>query len=569
MGKCLSTPKFPAPATPNRSPSAITPAPTDMQKTRSLEVSTLSMPDLSTLAHMAALATSKEMCALMLIANRSAKGISAWGFPDALVGQRRMAFCLWCLAEQPPNHLEIGDLTRHTRYWRHPIVVKDRVKFYAGYPLCSNRETIGAICVADKSPGMLSDEQKDTLHALAEAATHLIDRGQSMNSPNAHVLCRAEQRGWTIIACSDVLGGKLHCGQDLFTGLQIEPPTEVPGLGMYACALGRECFDVVAIGEGGGFNRIRFTPTVPKGAASQCTHQGSRERPTYLAMIEVISQSENLTSGLTIIDSPGQRAGIAFGDMLGRGSFGTVYEARWQDRHVAVKVIPNMEEAAESIEAIIGKRLQHAHVVETYSFERNPEKKGEAWILLEFCSGGSLLTAIRRGDYRDASDPGGFNMAKVVGTALQIAQGMEYLHAHDVLHLDLNCSNVLLTADGTAKISDFGLSRAFCGQTQATETFGTLSHAPPELVGKGKLSKGADVYAFGVMLVELTKGERAYQGLQQFQIMYAKLCTDMDSYQLSFPEGTPEPLVTLGRACMQRDHKLRPSFSDVVSRLEQ
>ncbi|CAK0768637.1 hypothetical protein CVIRNUC_003584 [Coccomyxa viridis] len=254
--------------------------------------------------------------------------------------------------------------------------------------------------------------------------------------------------------------------------------------------------------------------------------------------------------------------------MLGRGSFGTVYEAQWQARHVAVKVIPNVAEAAEPIEAIIGKKLRHAHVVETYSFERNPHKKGEAWILLEFCGGGSLLQAVRKGTFKDAAGRGGFNIARVVGTALEIAQGMDYLHSRDVLHSDLNCSNVLLTTEGAAKISDFGLSRAFCGQTQATETFGTLSHAPPELVGKGKLSRGADVYAFGVMLVELTRGERAYQGLQPFQVMYAKLCADKESYQLTFPEDTPEPLVSLGRACMQRDHKLRPPFPEVVARLQ-
>ena len=49
---------------------------------------------------------SKEMCALMMVSNRSAKGISAWGFPESLLGQRRMAFCLWCLAGQPSGILE-------------------------------------------------------------------------------------------------------------------------------------------------------------------------------------------------------------------------------------------------------------------------------------------------------------------------------------------------------------------------------------------------------------------------------------------------------------------------------
>jgi GAF domain-containing protein len=517
---------------------------------------------------MAAFATAKEMCALMMVSDRSAKGISAWGFPESLLGQRRMAFCLWCLAEQPSGILEIEDLTRHQRYWRHPIVVEDRVRFYAGFPLVSNRRIIGAICVADRSPGSLNSDQMHTLRCLAEAAAAMIVQGQSMNPQDTYVLCRAEQRCWTVLVCSDVLG-KLHHGLDLFTALELELPAGVPGeTDMYTYALGGKCFDVVLRGKCGGLKRIRFIPTVPKGDTSIFAQQGLREQPTYLALVQDASLGDDMTSGVTIIERTGQHAGVVFGDMLGQGSFGTVYEAQWQNRHVAVKVIANVAEAAEPIEAIIGKELRHPHVVETYSFERNPNKRGEAWILLEFCGGGSLLQAVRQGVFKDAARQGGFIMEKVIATALQIAQGMEYLHSRDVLHSDLNCSNVLLTTEGSVKISDFGLSRAFCGQTQATETFGTLSHAPPELVGKGKLTKGADVYAFGVMLVELTRGEKAYQGLQQFQIMYAKLCTDLKSYQLNSPEGTPEPLVSLGRACMQRDHKLRPPFPEVVARLQ-
>ena len=556
----------PAPA-PAPAPAATTRPSSGLQRMSTETSIQATMPQLSTLAHMAAFAASKEMCALMMVSNRSAKGISAWGFPESLLGQRRMAFCLWCLAGQPSGILEIEDLARHPRYWRHPIVVEDRIRFYAGFPLMSNRRIIGAICVADRSPGSLNSDQRHTLQCLAEAAAAMIMQGQSMNSQDTYVLCRAEQRCWTVLACSDVLG-KLQHGQDLFAALELELPAGVPGeADMYTYALGGECFDVVLRGQHGELKRIRFTPTVPKGDTSFFAQQGLREQPTYLALVQEASRGDVL-SGVTIIERTGQHAGVVFGDMLGRGSFGTVYEAQWQNRHVAVKVIPNVAEAAEPIEAIIGKELRHPHVVETYSFERNPNKRGEAWILLEFCAGGSLLQAVRQGHFKDVSREGGFIIERVVVTALQIAQGMEYLHSRDVLHSDLNCSNVLLTSEGSAKISDFGLSRAFCGQTQATETFGTLSHAPPELIGKGKLSKGADVYAFGVILVELTRGERAYQGMQQYQIMYAKLCTDMDSYRLSFPDGTHESLVSLGRACMQQDHKLRPSFPEVVARLQ-
>ena len=116
MGQCLSRQSGSASGRPMSAPAARpAPAPAPAATTRpssglqrmSTETSIqATMPQLSTLAHMAAFATSKEMCALMMVSNRSAKGISAWGFPESLLGQRRMAFCLWCLAGQPSGILE-------------------------------------------------------------------------------------------------------------------------------------------------------------------------------------------------------------------------------------------------------------------------------------------------------------------------------------------------------------------------------------------------------------------------------------------------------------------------------
>jgi serine/threonine protein kinase len=86
-----------------------------------------------------------------------------------------------------------------------------------------------------------------------------------------------------------------------------------------------------------------------------------------------------------------------------------------------------------------------------------------------------------------------------------VASALAYLHQQNVLHADLKAGNVLLSSDPasptglTAKVSDFGLSRALgVNQThQSTRTVGTVTHVPPELLLQGKLSHKADVYAFG------------------------------------------------------------------------
>jgi serine/threonine protein kinase len=99
-------------------------------------------------------------------------------------------------------------------------------------------------------------------------------------------------------------------------------------------------------------------------------------------------------------------------------------------------------------------------------------------------------------------------MPKLLVRLREVAAGLAYIHARNVLHGDLKAANVLLaSAPGApfgqiAKVSDFGLSRAVApGATHAsTHTMGTVTHMPPELLRLGKLSPAADVYAFGILV---------------------------------------------------------------------
>jgi eukaryotic-like serine/threonine-protein kinase len=198
--------------------------------------------------------------------------------------------------------------------------------------------------------------------------------------------------------------------------------------------------------------------------------------------------------------------------LLGRGGMGIVYKARHLrlNRCVAPKMLKTgvdagpRERARFQHEAEAVASLRHANVVQIYDVG---DHQGWPYFTMELLEGGSLAQAL-------AGTP---QPARQAATLLAtLAQAMQVAHQGGIVHRDLKPANILLMADGTPKISDFGLARHFDGDpafTLSGTRIGTPSYmAPEQVIGKaGTIGPAADIYSLGALLYEMLTGRPPFR----------------------------------------------------------
>jgi len=246
-------------------------------------------------------------------------------------------------------------------------------------------------------------------------------------------------------------------------------------------------------------------------------------------------------------------AGYEIQGELGRGGMGVVYQARQVrlNRPCALKMIlagahATPEAAARFLaEAEAIARLQHVHIVQIYHIG---EADGLPFLELEYLPGGSLDRQL---------DGTPWPVKRAARLAEQLAQGIALAHRLGIVHRDLKPANVLLTTDGTPKITDFGLAKMLgteSGLTQSELIMGSPSYMAPEQASGQARQAGpaADIYAVGAILYELLTGRPPFRGTTTLETLeQVKGAEPVSPSQLV--SGLPRDIETICLTCLQKE----------------
>jgi len=242
---------------------------------------------------------------------------------------------------------------------------------------------------------------------------------------------------------------------------------------------------------------------------------------------------------------------------LGRGGMGIVYLAReiGLNRPCALKMVLAGGLAAPVAlarfrgEAEAVARLRHPNVVQIHHVG---EAEGLPFFEMELVDGGSLAAAI---------DGTPWSARRAVAMVEPLARALAAAHAQEILHRDVKPGNVLLAADGTPKLIDFGLAKALgtdSGLTRTDTILGSPSYMAPEQAGGHAHEVGprADVYALGAVLYELLTGRPPFRGASALETLEQVRSTEPVAPRRLVP-GVPRDAETIALKCLQKEPSRR------------
>ncbi len=256
--------------------------------------------------------------------------------------------------------------------------------------------------------------------------------------------------------------------------------------------------------------------------------------------------------------SPGSELPRVFGDYqllaeIARGGMGVIYKARQLslDRLVAVKMILSGQLASAIeverfyLEAQAAAQLKHPQIVPIIEVGQS---EGQRYYSMAFVDGVSLASRLAAGSLapRDAAE-----------LLLVVAEAVHYAHEHGLIHRDLKPSNILLDADGSPHVTDFGLAKRVSANSDLTTTgqiIGTPSFMPPEqATGKMELiSPASDVYSLGAVLYALLTGRPPFQAATPIATLKQVLEREPAPPRLLDPM-VPRDLQTIALKCLEKN----------------
>ncbi len=248
--------------------------------------------------------------------------------------------------------------------------------------------------------------------------------------------------------------------------------------------------------------------------------------------------------------------------ILGKGAQGIVYRARDPElnREVAIKSVPLRHEAGDLDdllhEARTVSQLQHAHIVSIYDVGQDGR---QPYLVLEFIDGETLQQALRKP----------LPLADALRIMRAVLSGVAAAHERGIIHCDLKPANIMLSAEGSAKVADFGLATLAEHAEEDGQLAGTPQYMAPEYIETRQRQTVSDVFSLGLIFYQLLTGRLAVDGEDVYQLLYAIAHQPIDPPSRHNPK-IDERLDALIMKALEKDPRARfQNAGEMLRQLEQ
>jgi serine/threonine protein kinase/tetratricopeptide (TPR) repeat protein len=241
---------------------------------------------------------------------------------------------------------------------------------------------------------------------------------------------------------------------------------------------------------------------------------------------------------------------------LGAGGMGTVYKGTdtQTGEPVAIKLLkaeaitanPDMIERFQR-EGEALRQLNHPNIVKMLAAL---EQDSKHYLVIEYVGGGDLHDILEKEDQ--------LPLNRLLNISIQLADALTRSHFLQIIHRDLKPANVLIAEDGTPRLTDFGVAH-FVTRDRVTGTgvaVGTLDYLSPEALNGEQVDSRADIWAFGVMLIEMLTGQRPFTGETFSQVLVSILQEPVPDLEALCP-NVPIALVDLIYRMLEKDPNAR------------